>query len=33
MDSDKKRASWLDKRDTPRGGDELVKSFRARFVG
>jgi hypothetical protein len=31
MDSDKKHSTWLDKREAPRGSEELVDRFRARF--
>lgn len=31
MDNDKKHATWLDRREAPRGGEELVDGFRARF--
>jgi hypothetical protein len=32
LDSDKKRASWLEPRDPPRGGQALPASFRARLA-
>jgi hypothetical protein len=32
MDSDKKHATWLNKRDAPKGGSDLLQKFTARFA-
>ena len=29
LEDEKKRASWLDRREPPRGGESLARSFRA----
>jgi hypothetical protein len=32
MDSDKKRTTWLEKRDAPKGGVDLLERWRAKFL-